>query len=192
MTEKGFLRTSESASQENVMRRVLSLSLTVGGLLLGLAGSGRTAEEAQAILEKAIKAHGGEAKLAAIKAVKTKSRGSSSTLFIVEHDETTIKEPMDFTRETAYLFPDQLKEDASMKTLFGNLRTIQLLHKGKGSIHLRGSLSNDNEVKGHQLTELKEHLHRKQVACLVCLKEKAYTLSPLDEIKVAGKPAVGI
>src|SRR5262249_51689860 len=148
--------------------------------------------EVQAILEKAIKAHGGETKLAAVQAVKTKSKGSSFTLFTVKPGKKTDEKITDFTREKAYQFPDRVKQETSMNTPLGNFRTIQLLNNGKGSIHGLGVIRLNKEAEEGELTELKEQLHRKQVTQLVCLKDKAYTLSPLGEVKVADKPAVGI
>ena len=49
------------------------------------------------------------------------------------------------------------------------------------------------ELKGEELDEVKEELHVEYVQTLVpLLKDKAYTLNALGEIKIHDRPAVGI
>jgi len=158
------------------MRRVF-VSACVAGLLLGFAADGR-ADEATDILDKAIKAHGGAEKLAKLKAVRTKTKGTLE-----------VAGGLDFTQEVVVQLPDKFKETMDLNVMGNEVKVVTLLNKEKGSIHVNGKEQPlDDKVKA----ELKEASHAAQVGQLLPLKKPPFTLTVLGELKVRDKPAVGL
>src|SRR5262249_12779332 len=158
------------------MRRVF-VSACVAGLLLGFAADGR-ADEATDILDKAIKAHGGAEKLAKLKAVRTKTKGTLE-----------VAGGLAFTQEVVVQLPDKFKETMDLNVMGNEVKVVTLLNKEKGSIHVNGKEQPlDDKVKA----ELKEASHAAQVGQLLSLKKPPFTLTVLGELKVRDKPAVGL
>ena len=158
------------------MRKLLLL--TIAGTFLWASGGAR-GDEARAIIEKAVKAHGGADKLAKYKAVQTKGKGKLEILGGLE-----------ITQEASFLHPDKIKEVVEFEAGGQKIRTVSIFNGDKISIK-----ANDMEVPLSDAIKaaLKDVGYALKVARLeALLKDKAFELSPLGEVKVNDKPAVGV
>lgn len=177
----------------------LLLLFTISSLSLCLTSVSQ-AEDPGTILDKAIQAHGGIEKLAAIKAEKIKSQGKgllAQPVKVVLNGPGNVVDLKEgsFTNQTYCEFPDRFKEkvDFHFKARLSRdaEATIDMpfdtvFNKSKAVAHRNG------DSFPADLTELKERVHRRQIRWLVCLKDKAYTLSALNGEEVSGKPTVGL
>src|SRR5262249_36799618 len=141
---------------EKVMRHLLA-SIGVIGLVLGFAGSGR-ADELKDLLDKAIKAHGGEEKLAKIKAARTKTKGTIE-----------LGGGLAFTQEIVYQIPDKFKESMELTVNGNQVRVVTTVNKDKASIQANGQAV---DVTDAIKTELKEAKNAMQIARLLPLKKE--------------------
>jgi hypothetical protein len=146
--------------------------------LLGNAGFGRAEKEAEELLAKAIKAHGGEEALARYKAVRL-------TL------KVTLAGPDTTPKEWKWLFaaPNQ----------FRDVREGYYLGRPTTSIHVTNGKAAWTISEGRAVNvdprigeALRDHAHLMQAMRLVPLKEKAYQLKTVGETKVNGKAALGL
>ena len=152
------------------MNKVLGLALaSVVGL--SLAGVLR-AEEPKDIVEKAIKAAGGEEKLAKVKAQTWSAKGKYYGM----------GEGQDYTAEYAVQFPNKFK--------FTVQGVFTIVYDGSKGWRKMGD--DATEMTAEQLAEQKEQMHGSYLATLLPLRDKAYTLSPLGEVKVGDRAAVGV
>jgi hypothetical protein len=157
--------------------RLCAVPLAAATLFVGLAGAQDGQKEARAILEKAIKAHGGEAHLTKRKAATLKTKG---------HIE--VMGGFDFTQELRYQLPDKFRDDVEFEIMGMQIRSSTIYNGGKASLQV-----NDNKVDLAKLAdEVKEGLALLQAGRLVPLRDKAYSLSVVGDSDVNGKPAVGV
>jgi hypothetical protein len=151
-------------------------------LAVGCAGRSGVADtdDAKAIIEKAIKAQGGEDKLAPFKAGLWKGKGTF-----------TIKgQTFPVTLETVYELPDNYKTNMQMEVPGGKVGGIQVLAGEQAWMSADGKT---RDLEGSLFKALKEELYSANVELLVpLLKETGYTLSKLPDAKVDGRPAVGV
>ncbi len=155
--------------------------LTVGLTLLlgwGLYGQ-ESQDESRAILNKAIKAHGGETKLAAIKAIQVKGKGKVNAMGM----------EIPFMIEISSQPPDKLKAVIEIDVNNMNFTVINVVNGKKGWNSVMGTTK---EMDDKEMAEAKEQMHVETVASLVPLKDKSYKLSPLGDAKVEGRAAVGV
>ena len=144
------------------------------GLLLVLTGTGRAEDkDSRAIIDKAIKAAGGEKELAKFQAETFQEKGTY-------YGEGT---PQPYTGKYAVQFPGRFRmEIAGAFTL--------VLDGDKGWIARGGKTE---EMNKEQLAEQKESQYAGWVTTLLpLLEEKAYQLSSLGESKVGDRTVVGI
>jgi hypothetical protein len=141
------------------------------GLVLAFSGALR-AEEPKEIIDKAIKAAGGEEKLAKFKAHTWSAKGTYYGA----------GDGMPYTAEYAVQFPDKIRVEIK------NVFTL-VLNGDKGWMKMG---DDSNEMDAEQLAEQKEVHHAGYVTTLLPLKGKGYALAPLGDVKIAGRPAVGI
>jgi hypothetical protein len=158
------------------MRNCLIASLI--GVLVLTAGV-RADDDAKAILTKAIKAHGGEEAKGKYKAGQTKAKGKVEVLGGLE-----------FTQESSFMLPDKFKETVDMEVMGQKLHVVTLFDGTKVTIEANGKeVPVDDKIKD----TIKDTLYAMKVGNLAALvKEKGFELSALGEVKVEGKPAVGI
>jgi hypothetical protein len=160
------------------MRKLAMGCLTIA-LVLGMASISRAQDESKAILEKAIKAHGGAEKLNKLRAVQAKSKGNIQLLG-----------GLDFTQEMTTSFDGKFKEVMNLEINGKKANVVTLYNGQKGSLTLNGM---DQELPEKVLEELKEASYAIKAARLVpLLTDPMYTLSALGEVKVNDKPAVGV
>jgi len=161
------------------MRTTLFVTF-LSGWLLTTAGPARADDAAaRQVIDKAIKAAGGEAALSKWKGATWRSKG---TLFAMGAE-------LPFTGQWAVQAPAKVRmaldlDVAGMKVNF------TLVYTGdKGWIKINDMLM---DMDDDRLKEQKETVHLTQVSRLLVLTDKGYTLTTLPEAKVKDKPAVGV
>ena len=164
------------------MRRIV-LPLLSAVVLFGFLPRSPAAEgeDAKAILAKAITAHGGKEALTKFKAAQTKSKGKINLPVVGEAD---------FTQEAASMLPDKFKEVMELDVNGMNNRIVTLVNGDKMSIEANGmAIPITDDIK----KAMKNAQYMMKVGQFVpLLEDKSYELSSLGEIKVEGKPAMGV
>jgi hypothetical protein len=162
------------------MRRLM-LPFVVVGLLLGVAIQAQAQDDAKAILEKAIKAHGGEEALTKFKAGRARSKGTIE-----------LAGGISFTQETAFMLPDKFKETVDLEVMGQKVNTVTVFNGDKFSIKVNGMELRD--MFGEVIKkEMAEAGHLLEIMRLVPLKkDKKFELSLVGEVQVNGKPALGL
>jgi hypothetical protein len=161
------------------MRKSMLLAFGVSlWLLWGLSGRAQEGDEPRALIEKAIKAHGGAAKLAAVKATQIKGKGK-------------IHSPMEFsfTAEISSQPPDKFKLAIDAEVNGMNIPIVQVFNGKKGWQSVMGKTDKLDEKT---IEEFQHQAHVEKVTDLIALKDKSYKLSPLGEMKVGDHDAVGV
>jgi hypothetical protein len=160
------------------MRRVLIPALLA---VLFAAGSAVRADEVQAIIEKAIKAHGGADKVARESTTETKTKG---TLEIVG-------QTLPFTEEATVQQPNQLKSVVQLEVMGQNVTITTVFDKDKGWVQAPGQ--GTVEMKDNILTAMKEQLAMMAASKLTSLGDrKKVEVSLIGDDKVNGKDVVGL
>jgi hypothetical protein len=163
-------------------------SLLVFGLfvVLGLplgASAQATAQEAEcrAIIEKALKAQGGEKAAQSIKATHSKGKGTIHFMNMA----------LEFTLEAYSNLPDQTKAVIQLTINNMNIEVVNVVNGDKGWASANGQ---SQDLDADQLKEAKEQMHVESVTSLIPLKDKGkgFGLSPLGESKVGDVTVVGV
>jgi hypothetical protein len=158
------------------MRTLLAPALLLG-LLLAAAGGARADETPQALIDRAIKAHGGAEKLTKERATQSKSKGTLE-----------LGGGLGFTSESS-LYAGKFKEAVELD-VNGQKVTVTTVYDGtKGWVKANDQLT---ELDDKLLDEMKETAYLNRLGRLVFLKDKSVELSPLGEVKVNDRPAVGV
>lgn len=149
-------------------------------LLLGAPNQAAPEQEARAIIQKAIQALGGEGPVAKLQCVRMKAQGSLE----IEGNQGT------FTLEFVIHNPGRVKMDMDITSGNAKINLIRVRNRDHGWETINGQAV---EPKPRQTTEIQAWGHLFEVRGLLpLLKDKAYTLSPLGEIQVNGRPAIGV
>ena len=134
-----------------------------------------------AVVNKAIKAHGGEEALTKYKAGQASSKGKITLPGVGE---------VDFTQEVASMLPDKLKETLHLDIGGKQIDVVTIMNGDTVSIEAAGK---DVPITDDIKKALKEAQYMLKVGKLVPLvKDKSYELSLIGESKVEGKPVVGV
>jgi hypothetical protein len=154
--------------------------LGIGGLLMFLVPV-RAGEDAnlREVIARAIKAHGGSDLLAKYKASIVKEKGKFHGF----------GQALDFTGETSVQLPDHLRVEVRFKVGDQNVTFLQVIAGDKGWLNIGGKTE---EMTKGMLEEEKEQMNAANISHLVGLKDKDYKLSPLGEVKVGDRPAIGV
>ncbi len=162
------------------MRKSVLLAFGVSlWLLWGLSGRAQEGDESRALIEKAVKAHGGAAKLAAIKATQTKAKGKAYS-------------PMEFTftLDISSQPPDKAKVVVDVNIMDMNFTIVSVFNGKNGWLSLMGKTQ---KLEAKDIEEYQQQAHVEKVANLYpLLKDKDFKLSPLGEAKVGEHDAVGV
>ncbi|MGE3805072.1 MAG: hypothetical protein AB7K24_10410 [Gemmataceae bacterium] len=145
------------------------------GLLLVVSANfvpAQDADKTRAVIDKALKAMGGEAKLEKFKAQTWKEKGTYYGM----------GDGLPYTGTYAIQWPYQFKMEIT--DVF-----TTVLNGDKGWIK---SMGETMEMTKEQVAEQRENQYAGWVTTLAPLKDKAYQLSLLKESKVGDRPAVGI
>jgi hypothetical protein len=167
------------------MRRALFPVLSTV-VLLGFGPATRAADDdVKAIITKAIKAHGGEDALTKYQAGQTKAKGK---LVLPQIGDT------DFTQESAFMLPDKFKEMLDFEVMGKKINVVTIVNGDKITIETTvDGKKVPVEITDRVKEAVKEQAHMMKAARLVALlKDKDFQLEQLGEVKVEGKPAVGV
>ncbi|HYH67981.1 MAG TPA: hypothetical protein VD866_25010 [Urbifossiella sp.] len=161
--------------------RLAGLSFALA-LLATTSARGDDAADARALIDKAIKAHGGAASLA-------KFKGGAVTFSGTFHG-MGMKVPMTGTIST--FGADRLKADIEVEAGGEKFRVIQVLAGDKGWSKLGPTETKD--MSKDELAQGRNEQHAGYVAALTPLvgAAKSYTLAPAGEMLVNDKAALGV
>lgn len=148
--------------------RKTCLLVVACAIALGAVDRAFADDAANAVVDKAIKAMGGAAVLAKHRSSIWKERGTYYGMGA----------GLPYTAEYAIEIPTKFR--FSVESAF----TI-VVNGDKG-------WANDAEMPKEQLDEQREQLHQAGLTHMLALKDKAYEITSLPELKVDDKPAVGI
>ncbi|HVK10985.1 MAG TPA: hypothetical protein VM597_19610, partial [Gemmataceae bacterium] len=146
---------------------------------LVLAAAPVRADDARAVVEKALKAHGGAETLAKFPAVTVGFKGTFHGM----------GQEIPMTGQVTSQGVDRIKMDMEIEAGGQKIRVVNVITKDAGWTKVADNLM---ELGKDQLAEGLAQAHAGYVATLVPLKDKAYTLASTGEIKVNEKPAVGV
>jgi hypothetical protein len=161
------------------MRRLLPLAGAVVVLLSAAAARADDQADAKALVEKAIKAHGGGDNIDKVKAGTMTMKGK------VYRDGNEI----DYTGSVAFQGPDKQRVEVAFSAGGMNFKFVQVLNKDKGWTALNDTV---NELDKDTVAEVLEGLHANGLEGLYPALFKDAKLSTLGEVKVDGKPALGV
>src|SRR5262249_43908858 len=133
-------------------------------------------QDAKAVVERAIKAHGGADALTKAQTLVRNGTGSM----------TQFGQTVPFTDEGTWSLPDRLRVAAELDKKF---KLTIVLNGDKGWQSVGGPAV---ELSAERLGELREEAYVLWLTTLTPLTKSEYTLTPLAEIKVNGDPAVGV
>jgi hypothetical protein len=159
------------------MRLLLAM---MGALLLtmgqvnGVAAQG----DVKAVLEKALKAHGGKENLAKLNLINSKSRGSIELFG-----------GLSFEQESTSNLPKQFKETIALEIGGAKQTIITVYDDGKAWANINGEAK---DVDEKTIQEIKQATNLMQLGSLRFIDNKDYTVTPLGESKVDGKTVVGV
>src|SRR5262245_38646690 len=162
------------------MKRLVLATGALGALLV-LADFGRSGEDKdlRAIIDKAIAAHGGEAKLAKFPAQTLKGAGKYYGM----------GEAIDYTLEIASQ-DKKFRFGMDMKVMNFDLKIIVVVSGDKGWEKVNDDVK---DIAADEMAEHKEQMHSQAVVRLLPVKkDKAYKLSLIGDVKVGDQPAVGV
>jgi hypothetical protein len=139
-------------------------------------------DAARAIIEQAIKAHGGEERLARNRADKVKLEG-------------TLYSPggtAPFVAETTVQLPAQFKTTLEVRTPDGKTHTlVHLVNGDKVTVLVDGRV--DKQPDPAALAELRDiRLLDRAIRLVPLLRERGYDLAVTDDVKVNDRPAAGV
>jgi hypothetical protein len=151
------------------------------GLVLAATTAARAddAAAARALVDKAVKAHGGADALAKVPAVTVKFKGTAHAM----------GQAFPFTGEVASQGADRSKIDIEIEVMGQKFRFVSVLNGDKGWVKMGDAT---NEMDKDLLAETKEQARTAWVATLVPLKDKAFTLATTGEVQVDGRTALGV
>lgn len=138
-------------------------------------------DKVQALLDKAIQARGGADKLNKLKAWQTKSKG---TLNIPQLGGSA-----EFTGEGFIQLPDKNRIELNIEAMG---QTIPVIVCVNGKDAWREVMGMVMEITGPELKSRAQGLYVERLTHLTPLKDKEFTLAPVDDAKVDGKTASGI
>ncbi|HWG45326.1 MAG TPA: hypothetical protein VN688_21360 [Gemmataceae bacterium] len=149
-------------------------------LLLGGAGLASAQDTARAIIERAVKVHGGAEALARIHADKVKFKG---TLVLRGHT-------VPFVAETTMQLPTQYKHVIETNDGVSKTTIVHIINGDKVYVTIN---SQPLKLDGAALSEIRTGLEVQRAQRLLpLLQDKSYQLAVLDEIKVNDRPALGV
>lgn len=161
--------------------RKLILPALLAGVTIGTVARAQAQDDARAVVERAVKAHGGEEKLAKTRAVREKARG-------VLHHATLGK--IEFTTENLVQLPGQFKVALQSESQGRKETVVQVLNGDRGWIRMNGETTPADDK---MLATWKDLLYVGTLTTLVpLLRDKTYQLTLADEVKVGDRPAVGV
>jgi outer membrane lipoprotein-sorting protein len=151
-------------------------------LALTASGAARADDKAdtRAVIDKAIKATGGEEKLAKVKVLNFKAKGKFYGM----------GDAIDYTGDWSIQPPDKFRVQLNFEV---NAMKITFMMVFDGKKGWRKINDDTTEMNEDEVAEAKEDQYAGRVDSLLPLiKDKGFELSPLGEAKVDGQAAVGV
>lgn len=151
------------------------VALSIAGLFVFMVAAVLRADDSdktRAVVDKALKAIGGEDKLEKLKAQTWKEKGTYYGM----------GDGVPYTANYSSQWPGQFRME-----IVGFFTVV--LDGDKGWMKMNDDTT---EMNAEQLAEQKESHYAGYVTTLTPLKDKAFTLSPLDEVQVNGRAAEGV
>src|SRR5262245_31251314 len=138
-------------------------------------------KDSDVIIDKAIKAMGGDKVLTSIKAANMKAKG---TVHAMEME-------FEFTTESWSNVPDQTKVAITATIMNMNFEIIQIYNKGKGYASFAGQVK---DLDADELKEFKDKIYVEEVTNLIALKDKTkgFKTSLIGDSKVGETAVVGV
>ena len=151
------------------------------GFLLAVTAPARAddAADARAIIDKAVKAHGGQDKLAKFPAMTIKFKGTFHGM----------GQKLPMTGEVSSQGNDKVRLEAEVEAGGMKFRIINVFAGDKGWNKIG---EETKEFGKDELAEAKEQAYAGWVETLTPLKDKEFTLATVGEVKVEDRPAVGV
>jgi hypothetical protein len=146
-------------------------------LLVNLGSSGED-KELRAVIDKALEAQGGAAKLAKFEAQTMKGAGKFYGM----------GEPIDYTIEIAS-HKERFRFGLQMTVMNFDVKIALVVNGAKGWMKINDDVQ---EMPDEELAEQKEQMHCNGVVSLLPLKDTSYKLSTLGDVKVGDQPAIGV
>jgi hypothetical protein len=156
--------------------RIALLSLIL--LLPGAAAAQQDA--ARAVIEQAIKAHGGEERLARNRADKVKLEG----MLFAARGATP------FAAETTVQLPSQFKSVLELTAAGEKHTVVHLINGDKVTVMVNGKVEKADTAALAELRDLA--LLDRAVRLVPLLRDRGYDLALLEAVKVNDRPAVGV
>jgi hypothetical protein len=164
-----------------------SWRIAVVALALLSAGTGQAQDTSRAIIEQAIKAHGGEERLSRNRADRVKFKG---ILFLTTPRDTAPRETARFVAETTVQLPAQFKSVMEMTSGGDKHTVVHIVNGEKVSVLVDGK---PEKVEPAVLAEMRDTMMLDRAVRLVpLLRDRTYGLAPADDIKVNDRPAAGV
>ncbi len=160
---------------------MLRTTLVLAGVLAGLSVDpsllwAGPREEALALIDKAIKAHGGAAGMTKL---QNCTRTGEGVMFVSGQEQP-------FTDSLTLSLPDRLKHTVDIDR---RAKVVNVLNGDQGWTLTGGTV---NAMPMELRQEFLEELYIWSLASLVPLTKGGYNLAPVDEIKVNDRPALGV
>lgn len=154
----------------------------VPSLLILLAPALAAADDpARALVETAVKAHGGPDKVAKLRSMRLKAEGTI---------ELAPGQPgIDFTIEDVWQMPDKYRTASAFNVMGMAVTQTQAINGDTGWAAVNERVA---DMPKEALAEMREQRYAEDLDRLGFLADKGVELSVLDEIKVGGKPAAGV
>jgi hypothetical protein len=163
-----------------IMRRLGGRFFVVCLVLAGATSARAEESVTKALVDKAIKACGGEAKMAKLNLIHWKGKGTAY--------ERDMEIP--FTHEASMAGNDRLRMDLSAAVGGMQIQALLVINRDKAWAK---SMDMTKEPPKDELAPVLHTLYALRMPSLLpALKDKAYTLSPLGEVKVEDRTAVGL
>src|SRR5581483_1811755 len=161
------------------------LLLSLGLVMTAVTARAEESAQARILIEKAIRAQGGEARLAKNPVIIVKAKGKFHGF-----DEYPA---FSFTCESISQGSDRLSVFYDGNTWFHKFRLCSVLNGKKGWVKGNNDTKElTHELNEEQLAESQEEAYAEWLATLVPLKDKAFTLAPLRAINIDKRPALGV
>ena len=159
--------------------RFIPVQVLIISICLELTGRLGAREEAGAVVARAIEAQGGEAVLSKVRAIHARIKGTYWP-----------NQEAPFTAELFSQLPDHSKVVMRIRIQGNSMTMIEMLSGNKA---WSGEGGNLREVDKNELDRMKESAYVEHVESLwPLLKGDTFKLTRLDEIRIEGRPAVGV
>lgn len=162
------------------MRRIVCLAAALAFVVWAGAARADQPPDMKALIDKAIKAAGGEAKLAKFQAGTYQAKGKFYGM----------GEGIDFTGSWAFMYPDKFRFRIESGAGDQKFTFVRVLNGNK--LWMKMGDNTEEITDKAQIAEAKEQMYTERVGLLFPLKEKGYGLKPLGEVTIDGKSAIGV